>query len=212
MKLVVPWMCVAVLLTVVAGFYRNNVRQQEELAAVRREHEELKAVSAKATRHGDPVQVEELARLRKENEELHRLRNEVRQWREEKPKPSKTAAPAPGASPPGQLQQLLAENERLRAENQHLLAANQAQQLRAQSPDQAQANACMNQLRVIQGAKEQWALENKKPFGALPKPTDLAPYLKDNALPTCPAGGFYTLNPIGAEPACNISGHAMSRE
>ena len=211
-KIVAPWMCVAALLAVVAGLQTSKARQQEELVAVRREQEELKAVSAKAARQGGQVQLDELARLRKENEELHRLRNEVRELREEKLKPSKTTPAAPGASPPGQLQQLLAENERLRAENQQLLAVTQAQQSRAQSPEQAHANACMHQLRIIQGAKEQWALENKKPFGSIPKPTDVAPYLKDNALPNCPAGGFYTLNPIGAEPACNISGHAMSRE
>src|SRR5437868_10879822 len=60
----------------------------------------------------------------------------------------------------------------------------------------SQANACINNLRQIDGAANQWALENKKKTGdAISYPTDLSPYIKlnaNNSVPGCPAGGTYT--------------------
>ena len=91
----------------------------------------------------------------------------------------------------------MAENERLRAENQQL------QQIQVN----ASANPCINNLRIIEGAKDQWALENKKGTGDAVSAQDLQPYLKNNALPACPQGGVYTLNTVGAPPTCSIPGH-----
>ena len=81
----------------------------------------------------------------------------------------------------------------------------------AQTPEQQQAVVCINNLRLIDGAKQQWALEKQKPSGALLTTGDLAPYLKTNALPTCPAGGVYTINPVGYAPLCSIPGHALGK-
>ena len=75
----------------------------------------------------------------------------------------------------------------------------------------SQMNACINNLRQIDGAKQQWALEHQKPASALLTAADITPYLKGNALPVCPAGGVYTLNPVGLAPICNIPGHALPR-
>src|SRR6201996_8730726 len=41
----------------------------------------------------------------------------------------------------------------------------------------SQANACVNNLRQIDGAKQQWALENKQLPTASPASTVLQPYL-----------------------------------
>jgi hypothetical protein len=98
-----------------------------------------------------------------------------------------------------QLHQLMAENERLRAENQ------QIQQLQVN----AAANPCLNSLRIIEGAKDQWALENKKGTGDAMSAEDLQPYLKNGALPSCPQGGVYTLNAVGAMATCSIPGHVL---
>jgi hypothetical protein len=54
-------------------------------------------------------------------------------------------------------------------------------------------------------------LEKQKPAGALLTAADLAPYLKSNAVPACPAGGIYTLHPVGLMPICNIPGHAVAK-
>ena len=52
---------------------------------------------------------------------------------------------------------------------------------------QSQKNACINNLRQIDGAVQQWALENKAAASAAPVFTDISTYLK-NAV-TCPAAG-----------------------
>ncbi len=78
-------------------------------------------------------------------------------------------------------------------------------------PEQANANACINNLRMIDGAKQQWALENGKPAGALMTAQDLAKYLPNNTVPSCPAGGIYTINPVGIAPLCTVPGHTLSK-
>jgi prepilin-type N-terminal cleavage/methylation domain-containing protein len=76
----------------------------------------------------------------------------------------------------------------------------------------AQKNACINNLRQIDGAKEQWALENKKSAGsAISDTTVIDAYIKGGA-PACPGGGSYTYGNVDANPTCSLSsaGHALS--
>ena len=76
---------------------------------------------------------------------------------------------------------------------------------------QAQANACLNYLRQIDGAKQQWALEKQKPANAVVTAADIVAYFKENRLPVCPAGGTYTLNGLDAFPTCTIPGHGLPK-
>ena len=73
----------------------------------------------------------------------------------------------------------------------------------------SQANACINNLRQIDAAANQWALENKKiTSDTISFPTDLTPYIKLNAsssVPGCPAGGTYTETAVGINPTCSLS-------
>ena len=73
----------------------------------------------------------------------------------------------------------------------------------------SQANACINNLRQIDGAAQQWALENGKSTGAaISYPADLTPYIKLNSsssIPPCPAGGTYNDATVGATPTCSLS-------
>jgi competence protein ComGC len=71
----------------------------------------------------------------------------------------------------------------------------------------AQKNACINNLRQIDGAKQQWALENKKEDSAISTREELQPFLK--SFPTCPAGGEYTINAVSEAPRCNHAGHRL---
>lgn len=73
----------------------------------------------------------------------------------------------------------------------------------------AQMHACINDLRQIDGAKQQWALDNKKEPRDVPTSADLAPYLK-GGMPNCPAGGVYTINSVGTLPTCSIPTHKLS--
>jgi prepilin-type N-terminal cleavage/methylation domain-containing protein len=71
----------------------------------------------------------------------------------------------------------------------------------------SQKNACINNLRQIDGAKQQWALENKAVDSSTPGNTDISPYLKGNVMPACPANGSYTVGSIATSPTCSIAGH-----
>jgi prepilin-type N-terminal cleavage/methylation domain-containing protein len=71
----------------------------------------------------------------------------------------------------------------------------------------SQKNACINNLRQIDGAKQQWALENHK-TSADPAPTSasLTPFLgrgSSGNWPTCPANGTYTVNGVSVAPICS---------
>lgn len=74
----------------------------------------------------------------------------------------------------------------------------------------AQRNACINNLRMLDGATAQWALENKQTDGAPVTMGDLKPYLRGQSLPTCPAKGTYSVSKIGEPPRCTIPGHQLS--
>jgi len=73
----------------------------------------------------------------------------------------------------------------------------------------SQANACINNLRQIDGAAQQWALEKGKKTGdTVSLTTDLTPYIKLNSassIPPCPAGGSYTLGTVGFIPQVTCS-------
>ena len=75
----------------------------------------------------------------------------------------------------------------------------------------AQKNACIANLKQIDGAVQQWALENKKVSSDQPVTSDVSAYLKGNSLPACPAGGSYTLGVVSANPTCTLStdGHSL---
>jgi len=72
----------------------------------------------------------------------------------------------------------------------------------------SQANACINNMRQLDAAANQWALENKKTTSATVAAADVTPYIKLNAvnsLPPCPAGGSYSYMPIGSTPSINCT-------
>ena len=76
----------------------------------------------------------------------------------------------------------------------------------------SQKNACINNLRQLDGAKQQWALENKQTTG--PAQSDVQPYLgrgTAGTYPLCPAAGTYTLNDLSTAPSCSLSasGHVL---
>ena len=73
----------------------------------------------------------------------------------------------------------------------------------------SQANACINNLRQIDAAANQFALEKGKTTGAsITLTIDLTPYIKLNSaqsIPPCPAGGTYAIATVGTNPTCTLS-------
>ena len=72
----------------------------------------------------------------------------------------------------------------------------------------SQANACINNLRQIDAAANQFALEQGKKTGdTITMTTDLTPYIKLNSsgsIPPCPASGTYSCSNVGTNPTCNL--------
>ena len=76
----------------------------------------------------------------------------------------------------------------------------------------SQKNACIANLKQIEGAKANWALEMKKVDTDTPGTTDLygaANYIRVE--PLCPGGGTYTIGNVATRPVCSLaaSGHAL---
>jgi prepilin-type N-terminal cleavage/methylation domain-containing protein len=73
----------------------------------------------------------------------------------------------------------------------------------------SQKNACINNLREIFSATQQWALELRQSPSAAVGFTDIQPYLKNSV--TCPSGGptatfanSYTLVDVTTLPTCKV--------
>jgi prepilin-type N-terminal cleavage/methylation domain-containing protein len=70
----------------------------------------------------------------------------------------------------------------------------------------AQMNACISNLRQIDSAAQQWALDTKQDDSAATvTAADILPYLKESLV--CPSGGktfsdSYTVTTIAARPTC----------
>ena len=77
----------------------------------------------------------------------------------------------------------------------------------------SQTNACLNNLRQIDGSKQQWALENGKVATDTPADTDIQPFLGRGSGGSigsivCPLAttktlvGSYTIGNVGTAPVC----------
>jgi prepilin-type N-terminal cleavage/methylation domain-containing protein len=67
----------------------------------------------------------------------------------------------------------------------------------------SQQNACINNLRQIDGATDQWAIEKSKSTGQSVVKAELEEYIKGgwNGL-RCPASGTYAVTSVGSSPTC----------
>lgn len=68
---------------------------------------------------------------------------------------------------------------------------------------------CINNLNWIAGAKDMLAHDQGLAPGTTVNTETVANYVVDG-WPKCPAGGEYTLNPIGTNPTCTIRGHSLT--
>ena len=77
----------------------------------------------------------------------------------------------------------------------------------------SQQNACINNLRQLDGAVQQYALENKLASTATYSITALKPYIKldsNSNIPACPAGGTYANGAnVTDSPTCSVAGHKL---
>jgi hypothetical protein len=70
------------------------------------------------------------------------------------------------------------------------------------------AQPCLNNLREIEAAVNQFAIENHKVAGDLINfPDDLTPFMRlnsDGKIPSCPWGGVYSMKRVGDTPTCSL--------
>jgi hypothetical protein len=206
------WLCIIALVISELLLFSANQRKNAALADARDAKQQIELLHTELDQSktsSAETQNAEIARLRSENQDLLRLRSEVRQLTETNQQLT---------------QQLKAvrlvvqqQQEQLQAWQADAVAAQQAQRAAAVAAQQqaqteaTQRNACINNLRQIDAAKQQWALENNKTEDAVPAAPDLLPYFKDGTFPVCPSGGVYTINAVGLPPTCSIPGHVLPR-
>lgn len=70
----------------------------------------------------------------------------------------------------------------------------------------ARMHTCINNLKQLETAKEQWAMENKKSAGDACAISDIVGVgLHIHDQPVCPAGGTYSVNVVGTKASCSLS-------
>ena len=198
------WACLVLVIVAEVALFRayrdrdalqtdfNN--SQAELRQAAAERDELKNSNA-------GLQASELSRLRKQNQLLS---NQVVQWR--------TSLDELNFESRSNALHLATARTALRLQQQHLeQLETQNQQILDASATVIARKTCLSNLRFIDDAKQQWALDTGKPPRTVPKAKDLQIYFKDGVLPECPAGGTYSLNALNEVPTCSISGHALSQ-
>ena len=196
------WACLALVLVAEISLFRANRQRdavqtdlrnaQVQLHQLQGELDDLKNSDAS-------VQAAEILRLRRQNlfltNQLAALESSNAQLNAE----SRSNA-----------QHLAIARNALRLQQDHLA------QLQTENEQIVDASAaviakktCINNLRLIDDAKQQWAADNDKPNSAGSTMKDLLPYFKDSAFPVCPSGGTYSINRVDEVPTCSIPGHAL---
>lgn len=75
------------------------------------------------------------------------------------------------------------------------------------SRQKGHATTCINNLRQIDSAVQQWALEGNQGASASVTKSDVKPYMGRSGVglfPQCPSGGTYTLTTVQEKPTCTI--------
>ncbi|HLX68964.1 MAG TPA: hypothetical protein VKV04_04980 [Verrucomicrobiae bacterium] len=206
MKKILPWILVVVFAACAGGLYFSSSSKETELAKARDQIQQLETLQTQADtlQKQAAAQNDEIASLRKDNEELLRLRNEVRQLRDEKQQLNKQVQTSQA-----QAERSAAVAEQARAQANQTATQIAEQRILQMKQDQQNIAACINNLRMIDGAKQTWALQNNKTPDAVPTPQDLIAYLPNQFFPQCPAGGNYIINAVSNRPTCSVAGHAL---
>ncbi len=78
-----------------------------------------------------------------------------------------------------------------------------------QARNTSRTNACINNLRLIEAAKEQYAMANNLADGAAVTQAQIATFMRGNVFPKCPASGVYDEKVVGTSATCTIANHVL---
>lgn len=216
-----PWLVVVAVAAVAGGImFKMNSTIEAKQHEITKLEATAKAARDEADQQRDKqtMLAREMEMVKKDAETLHKLRNEVSQLRAEQQQFVKAQGEVQRLQ--GALQQQQAQAQELRAQQAQLQAAALAAQKsgpgaapNAAVTQAAQAevlkNACIARLKQLDGAIQQWALENKMTSNSAVNPEGIKDYIKGRQLPVCPAGGAYSFTIVKDVPRCNIPGHAI---
>lgn len=196
------WACLGlVVVAEVALFraYREKDALQANLRATQTEMHQMQDQLNELLNSDAGLQLAEISRLRKQNQVLT---NQVAQWR--------VALDELSTESQSNAVHLATAREALRLQQDHIeQIQTEGQQVLEASAAIIARKTCINNLRLIDDAKQQWATDLGKPANAVPTVKDLLPYFKDAGFPSCPDGGTYSLNAVDEVPTCSVEGHTL---
>lgn len=200
------WFVVACLvLTLVAEFFLYRAMHARDLALADLKSAQVELQSAQSAladlkNSSLGLQAPDFLRLRKQNEFLtNQLVDAQASLAELKTEYEHTASSLIMARRALKLQQ--AHIADLQSEKQTVVVAGVAV---------LNQNRCNDNLRQIDLAKQEWALDKNRTQDAIPAIKDLLPYLKNGTFPACPAGGIYLINSVSEFPVCSVPGHGLT--
>jgi regulator of replication initiation timing len=204
MKRWVLWLCVAALLTTEVFLFLAKSQKDAALVQLHEARQvavQLRAQLDQLKNSSVATLSAENARLRAENQNLtqknSRLQNDNVQLRKGNQQLTQQLQTTSDAA-----------QQEMQAEDQPAVTAPEPS-TEQPAAVAAQLNTCINHLRQIDAAKQEWALETDQTDGTIPTALELLPYLKDGIFPACPSGGTYTINAVGVPPTCSIPGHVL---
>lgn len=207
LNVILPWVIVLGLGAATAAVYTRSAAKDSQISSLRQQVAALEPLQAEVEelRAGAAISQDQVLVPKKDKEELIKLRGEVGGLRDQVKKLEREVALARN-----NVDAAKSETARALQEAQSNALAVASMRTAAQLPrTQPAQNNCINNLRQLDGAKQQWALENSKTVESIPQPQEVAVYLPGNAIPACPEGGVYTLNDVGHVPTCSIPAHRL---
>ena len=205
----IAWACLALMLVAELFLFYANHQKESALSNLGDLQVQLHQAQAELQELKDSnvgLQASEILRLRKQNEILNNRTATLQ-----------ASLDSVSAENESNAQHLATARLALRLQLEHLQeleAANQQIQLAADTNAVAAAaiiarKTCINNLRLIDDAKQEWATENDQPDDVVPTVADLVPYLRNGIFPTCPSGGKYSINAVDEVPTCSITNHVL---
>jgi cell division protein FtsN len=206
MKIILPWILAVAFAASAGALYFSNSTKTAELAKAQEQVAQVDTLRGQVDELQKQAgsQNDEIASMRKDNAELLRLRNQVRQLTDEKAQMVKQVQMAQS-----QADRASAQVQQVQAQTAQSANAIAEQRILQMKQNEAVVNTCINNLRQIDGAKQQWALEHQRTPDSVPSGPEIAPYFPNNMIPQCPGGGRYSFNAVSNAPTCSIPGHVL---
>jgi hypothetical protein len=208
MKTILPWILVVALAACAGAFYYSGTAKDRELTSLREQMQQMDGLRSQMDdlQKQAADQKDQIASMQRDNAELLKLRGQIKQITDEKAQLTKQLAAAQS-----QAERSQAEVQQVQSRATESVKQMQEQQILQARQNSQAANICINNLRIIDGAKQQWALDKNKTANDVPQPADILPYIPNSngVFPQCPGGGRYTLNAVNMAPTCSLPGHAL---